>query len=393
MNALLIAVLTLAAPRVVTTIAGTPGVPGYRDGSANVALFDKPTWIDVDAQGAIYVVDRNNHVLRRIDPSTDVVKTLTIDSPYVPAPPFQVFFDFGGPYGGGIAVGQENQSNRREILVAATAVNRIASLNFASPIQYRLIGCDAFRGYIGSGAQGFADGVFSSAVFSNPTGIAVTPGYVSHDGANLSYPRYLTDFLYVADTGNQTIRRIRFDTDAEGCPVPIVETVAGTAGLAGSADGIGGAALFKTPRGIVAAPDGSLYVTDSDNHTVRKITAKGVVTTVAGRPGFPGSDDGPATQAHLNHPSGIDLTASGELIIADTGNHTIRMLTTNGDLVTIAGLAGLQGYADGPSGSALFNGPVGIRVSGDDIFVADTSNFVIRKISIDGAFRRRAVRH
>lgn len=393
MNALLIAVLTLATPRLVTTIAGTPGVPGYRDGSSNIALFDKPTWIDVDAQGAIYVVDRNNHVVRQIDPSTGSVKTITVETPYPPAPFVDVPFDFGGPYGGGIAVGQENSVNRREILVAATQVNRIASLNFFSSVRYGLVGCDAFHGYIGSGAQGFADGPFPSALFSTPTGIALTPGYLSHDGANLSYPRYLTDFIYVADTGNQTIRRVRFDVDAEGCPVPIVQTIAGTAGLAGSADGIGSAALFRTPRGIAAAADGSLYVTDSDNHTVRKITAAGVVTTVAGRPGVPGSDDGPATEAHLNFPSGIALTPSGELIIADTGNHTIRMLTVSGDLVTIAGQAGRPGYADGLGESALFNGPVGVRAVGDDIFVADTSNFVIRKISIDSSLRRRAVHH
>jgi hypothetical protein len=292
MNALLIAVLTLATPRLVTTIAGTPGVPGYRDGSPNIALFDKPTWIDVDAQGAIYVVDRNNHVVRQIDPSTGFVKTLTVESPYL-QPPTNVLFDFGGPYGGGIAVGRENQINRREILVAATAANRIASLNLFSSVRYGLIGCDAFHGFIGSGAPGSADGVFSRAVFSTPTGIALTPGYLSHDGANLEYPRFLTDFIYVADTGNQTIRRVRFDADAEGCPVPIVQTIAGTPGLAGSADGTGSAALFNTPRGIVAAADGTMYVTDSDNHTVRKITADGVVTTVAGRPGIPGSDDGP----------------------------------------------------------------------------------------------------
>jgi DNA-binding beta-propeller fold protein YncE len=95
----------------------------------------------------------------------------------------------------------------------------------------------------------------------------------------------------------------------------------------------------------------------------------------------------------LTYPSGIALTSSGELIIADTGNHAIRLLTLSGDLVTIAGQAGRQGYADGPAGSALFNGPVGIRVVGDDIYVADTSNFVIRKISIDSSLRRRAVHH
>jgi streptogramin lyase len=158
-------------------------------------------------------------------------------------------------------------------------------------------------------------------------------------------------------------------------------TFAGSTGVAGFADGAGTLARFNTPRGLATAPDGSILVADSSNHIIRRIDVDGNVTTIAGEPGVPGSNDGPARQAHLNQPSGIDVNARGEIFISDTGNHTIRKLTAEGMVITIAGAPGAAGFADGLSGESRLSGPVGIRVTPDgSIFVADTSNNVIRKL-------------
>jgi NHL repeat len=119
-----------------------------------------------------------------------------------------------------------------------------------------------------------------------------------------------------------------------------------------------------------------------------------MVTTVAGEPGVRGSNDGAARVAHLNTPSGIDIDSHGDFIIADTGNGTIRKLTADGQLQTIAGVPGVGGYADGFAGTALFNGPVGVKVVGDTIYIADTSNNVIRSLTeVPARPPHRAARH
>jgi sugar lactone lactonase YvrE len=170
----------------------------------------------------------------------------------------------------------------------------------------------------------------------------------------------------------------------ENCPQSRqVETIAGSAGEAGARDGVGTTARFNNPRGLVAGPDGSVYVADSGNHAVRKIAPDGTVTTIAGVLGAPGSDDGVALTAHLNTPSGIDVDASGQIYIADTGNSTIRMITTDGRLVTIAGIPGVSGFADGAAASAKFAGPVGVRIAPDgSLLIAHTSNNAIRRYSL-----------
>jgi DNA-binding beta-propeller fold protein YncE len=161
-----------------------------------------------------------------------------------------------------------------------------------------------------------------------------------------------------------------------------VTTLAGFPGLAGSADGAGAMARFDTPRGIAALPDGTLYVTDAGNHTIRRIAPDGTVTTIAGVAGVAGSDDGPALQAHLNTPSGIDVNDKGEVFIVDTFSHTIRMLK-DGMLTTIAGTPGVSGFADGDAATAKFNAPVGLKIAPDgSLVVADTGNNVIRRLTL-----------
>jgi hypothetical protein len=374
-------------PYVVSTIAGTPGEAGLENGPAAQAKFNRPTWLDVARtaipysylkDGDIFVVDRANHVLRKISQGT--VSTYAVGQGFPTNAPF--LFDFGGPFGGGILIeppdgGCGGAEYDRGMFVASSGFDQVALVSFVGILGNR----DGHTILGMADTPGSHDGSELTALFDTPTGLARSPVY---DRSDLS-----SRALYIADTGNHTIRRVGFSYSFEGCPqATSVGTLAGMAGVAGSTDGKGSAARFNSPRGIVTAPDGSLYVADSGNHTIRRIATDGTVTTIAGEAGVPGSD-----AAHLNTPSGIDINARGEIFICDTGNHVIRMLTTDGQLVTLAGLAGVAGHADGVGSDARFSGPVGIRVLKEGaLVVADTSNQVIRLLR-PADLHRRSVRH
>src|SRR4051794_40157834 len=140
---------------------------------------------------------------------------------------------------------------------------------------------------------------------------------------------------------------------------------------------------FSDPFGVVIADDGAIYVADAgESNRIRKISADGNVTTLAG--GSEGFADGVGTSASFNTPSALALGPDGNLYVADTGNNRIRKITPTGQVSTVAG-DGTAGYVDGPAAQAQFNGPVGLAISpGDDIYVADTYNDVIRMITKEG---------
>ncbi len=202
---------------------------------------------------------------------------------------------------------------------------------------------------------GFADGTGTAALFQNPSGLTT-------DGTN----------LYVADRGNNKIRKIVISTGA-------VTTLAGN--TSGSADGTGTAALFNFPQGI--ATDGTnLYVSDTFNHRIRKIViSTGVVTTLAGNTNS--FADGTGTSALFSSPNGL-TTEGTNLYVADTGNHRIRKIViSTGVVTTLAG--NTSGTTDGTGTGALFNGPTGILTDGTNLYVIDSNNHRIRKIVISSA--------
>jgi sugar lactone lactonase YvrE len=270
---------------VVSTLAGTPGVPGSTNATGAAALFNGPNRLAVDASGNVYVADTQNHLIRKITPG-GVVSTL-----------------------------------------AGTA------------------------GVIGS-----TDGPGATALFHFPEGVAV-------DGSGN---------VYVADTYNNTIRMIT--------PAGVVSTLAGTAStVGGSSDGTGAAAQFALPIGIAVDGSGNLYVADSGNYLIRKITPGAVVTTLAGTVGVTGSADGIGTAAQFFTPEGITVDGSGNVYVTDRHNDTIRFITPVGVVTTLAGIPGVVGTANLTGAAALFNQPNGIAVdASQNIYIADTHNNLIR---------------
>ena len=179
--------------------------------------------------------------------------------------------------------------------------------------------------------------------------------------------------LFVTDTANDTIRQIVIGTY-------VVTTLAGSAGNIGSTDAVGSAARFNFPAGITTDKT-NLYVADADNFTIRKIViSTGGVTTLAGSAGQSGSIDGSGPAALFNRPVGI--TSDGtSLYITDTGNNTARKIViSTGGVTTIAGSAGKTGSTDGSGSAALFNGPAGITTDGIKLYLADMNNSTIRQI-------------
>src|SRR5205085_2340119 len=155
-------------------------------------------------------------------------------------------------------------------------------------------------------------------------------------------------------------------------PAGVVTTLAGLAGNPGSDDGTGSAARFYDPSGVATDSSGNVYVADSGHQTVRKVNPAGVVTTLAGLAGNQGSDDGTGSAARFYDPFGVATDSSGNVYVADTRNHTIRKITPAGVVTTLAGPAGSRGSADGTGSAARFYHPGGVATgSSGNIYVAD----------------------
>jgi sugar lactone lactonase YvrE len=180
--------------------------------------------------------------------------------------------------------------------------------------------------------------------------------------------------LYVADKGNSTIRRIS--------PAGVVTTLAGSPRAAGHVDGSGSAARFSFPTDVAVDAHGNVLVADSQNYRIRRITPLGEVTTLAG--GF-GSGDGAAAEARFLYLGGLAVDPSGNIFVGDSGNHTIRKMTPDGAVTTLAGRTGNSGSVDGAGDAARFYHPGDVAVAGDGtLFVCDGGNHKIRQVSSDG---------
>ena len=213
-----------------------------------------------------------------------------------------------------------------------------------------------------SGSADSSDGTGSTARFNAPTNMVVSGGY-----------------LYVTDFDNHTIRKIDVTTGE-------TTTLAGTAGSTGTTDGTGSSARFKGPGGIAVDATGiNLYVADYNNNSIRQVQiSDGAVTTVAGAAdGSSGTSDGTGTAARFYGPA--DLVFNGtDLYVTENDNHSVRKIDTvsSFEVTTIAGLKGTSGYVDGAGTSARFNIPSGIDTDGTYLYIADYDNHAIRRIAI-----------
>jgi len=290
-------------------------------GGGASARFILPSGVAVDASGNVYVADQRNHLIRKITPD-GVVSTLASGSAST---------QFNYPTG--VAVDASGN-----VYVADYANHRIRKITL--------------EGRVDTLASGSA-----SAQFNYPTGVAVDA----------------SDNVYVADSFNHRIRKITAAGE--------VSTLAGT-GESGSMNGDGiTEAQFNYPRGVAVDAEGNLYVTDEYNHLIRKITAAGEVSTLAGT-GESGSMNGEGiTEARFNSPTGVAVDAEGNVYVADTSNHLIRKITAAGEVSTLAG-TGESGSMNGDGiTEAQFNYPRGVAVDAEgNLYVADTSNHLIRKI-------------
>src|SRR6185436_17631633 len=432
---------------VVSTLAGRAGERGFVNGRGGAARFFGSRGIAVDLSGNVFVADQANHAIRKISPSgvvstfgtgiTDPVDVAT-DSvgnvyacsaggirKYTPAGVITAMYSTSEFLNARNLTFDANDtlffttSSHVRKMTAGGVVSTIAAVQGAEGVAVTDTGdlyvggssrivritpdgtVTAFAGQENMG--GSADGMGAQARFSSPFGLAIAPG----------------GLLYVADFYNSTIRKVTI-------PGAVVTTVAGTtAENPGSIDGPADDAKFflpyaatvdsagnvvvadhfairkispggvvstaassntLVPTGIDAAEDDTLYVANHDFQTIGKVTPDGTVTILAGLTFTPGSTDGTGSGAQFRDPADVVVHPGGDLYVTDSGNHTIRKVTTAGVVTTFAGLAGQSGSGDGTGAAARFNNPGGITVDdGGNLYVVDKNNYTIRMITVPGA--------
>ncbi len=320
--------------------------PRYVDGAGTVARFNAPCGVVVDAAGNLSVVDNRNRVLRKVTPK-GVVTTFvgnaaemcgTVDGTGNAA-------RFNEP--SGIAIDQAGN------LYVTDDYDKVIRKVTPEGVVTTLAGC--------AGEKGSTDGTGSAARFRRPGDLVVDS----------------TGNVFVTDRSDCTIRKMT--------PAGEVTTFAGSAGNQGHADGAGASARFTAPAGIAMDRTGNLFVADWGSHTIRKITPARVVTTWAGRAGEKGSLDGPCHLARFCWPAGLAVDLAGNLYLTELGNCTVRKITPNGVVTTLAGTAGEYGSVDGTGNGARFNSPTSVAVDkSGNVFVADEDDCTIRKISPAG---------
>ena len=326
---------------VVTTLAGSAGHSGYADGQGGAAAFNCPGGLAVDRRRQLYVGDNINNAIRMITP-IGVVSTYAGRGEVAGC-------EDGGPgvatFNGPEGVAVDTAGDLFVVDLGNNTIRKVTRGRKVSTLAGK------------AGGIGSTDGTATTAAFNHPGGVAM-----DQDGN-----------LYVADTNNFTIRLIT--------PGGVVSTLAGKAGAKGFADGQGETARFGEIYFLAVDGHKNVYVSDKDNHVIRKVTPEGVVTTVAGTPGAKGDVDGDFKTARLNHPTGLAVDAAGEhLYMADHDSNTIRHIVPGGPVNTLSFSGGSESRSGDVAG--IFNAPMGLILDpSGTLYVADASSFTIRTVT------------
>ena len=334
------AIRKVTAAGVISTVAGSStGSSGYSGdgGAATSALLYNPFGVTVDSTGNLYIADENNYVIRKVS-TTGTITTVVSQGAGLYTPTSVTVDSSGNLY----IADYNNNAIRKS--TPAGVVTTIAGVLGSS-------------GFSGDGAAATA------ARLNRPVALALDS----------------SGNLYVADTSNNVIRKIN--------TTGVISTIAGLGSSGYSGNGQNAAlATFSNPTAEVVDASGNVYVADTNNNVVRKITPAGVITTIAGNgsAGYSGNG-GQATAASLFHPSGLALDAAGDLFIADTGNNVVREVTTAGIILTVAGNHTAGFSDDRPAINAMLYAPIGLAVdAAGDLFIADSANNVVRKVAPSG---------
>jgi len=349
--------LAVFVPGAINTVAGDSAWIFSGDGSAATqsALF-LPFGLAVNARGDLFIADSSNNRIRKVDGVTGILSTVAGNG----------LVGSGGNGGPAVLASLSNPSS--------IALDPAGNLYFADSGNNLIRRIDAFTGII-----------------TTVAGTVDRPGYSGDSGpailASLNTPNGIAfapnGNLYIADTGNNVIRLV---TAATG----IISTVAGTGVASFSGDGAPAiAATFSNPWSITLAPTGQLYIADQNNQRIRMVDNSGIVTTVAGTgiSGFSG-DGGPAAAALLNVPASVAVDVAGNLYVADSGNNRVRKISAQTRMiVTVAGSNSQSFNGDsGPANLAGLYGPYTLALDGQgNLFIADVFHNRIRKVSSNAA--------
>ncbi len=316
----------------VTTIAGNGS--GFQDGQGTNAQFNAPRGITIDTTGNLYVGDFFNHKIRKITPNGQVTTIA------------------GSTKGFADGIGSLAKFDFPEDVAIDAAGNLYITDVFNNKI--RKISSTGQVSTIAGSTEGFTDGQGVNAKFSAPVGITI-------DNAGN---------LYITDHVNHKIRKIT--------PNGLVTTIAGS--TSGFADGIGNVAKFDFQDGIEIDATGNLFISDLLNNKIRKVSSTGQVSTITGS--TQGLADGQGVNAKFYGLRSSTIDAAGNLYVVESRNNKVRKISPTGLVTTVAGSS--SGFIDGNGASAQFNGPHGITIdSQGNLYVVDTGNHKIRKITFD----------
>lgn len=384
----------------VSLYAGLPDTSGTTEGNRLDARFIYPSSLAFDQDGNLFVTEQRRIV--RISKAGLVLKAVGVDYPPPEAPlsldgpaSTAMVFTASGiarlPNGSMVFAPDVGHSVR--VMSANASVTTLAGLTQQTGAQDGAAAGSRFhspQNVISDGAGGMllADRENYRIRRINAAGQVSTLagsswGTQDGTGADIKFSllghiaRDSSGNVYVADSSNQTIRKIT--------PSGASSTIAGKAGESGSADGTGAAARFYQPLGMAVDANGNVFVSDSSNKTIRRITPAGVVSTVAGKPDSFGGTDGPAAKASFAYPGALAFDSKGVLYIADSSANTIRKLSPDGMVSTFAGAFNAPGLSNDIYPYVRLNRPTALAFDAqDNLYVADAGNNVIRRITPDG---------